>query len=250
MHQCHQCGNMFEGNFCPHCGEKWTPERFCPHCGGAVDLDDSYCPACGCALPPAAEGMRPAEPAGEKSGAEKLAAAVRLVPAVLLALLSLLLYFFCLAPMAVVPKSQTMGQGVQSYGNVYAFLSAEYSGGVFTGYARTFVAFTVILTVLSAGVCVLRFLPKAPDPKWTIAGKELSLSGILTGAGYLFVAILFIVACAATGSIPHAAGGFYLVAAGAAPVLVLVFCLLFSLAAAGAAVFRYLLITKYGVASK
>lgn len=47
MHKCINCGNEFDGNFCPACGERANTPVFCPGCGAKVSNGASFCSNCG-----------------------------------------------------------------------------------------------------------------------------------------------------------------------------------------------------------
>ena len=51
MHKC-QCGQEFEGNFCPNCGLKWQEEKTCPKCGATIAGNARYCNECGYPINP------------------------------------------------------------------------------------------------------------------------------------------------------------------------------------------------------
>lgn len=47
MLKCKNCGNEYEGNFCPVCGTRAEEKKFCPACGAALDRDAEFCACCG-----------------------------------------------------------------------------------------------------------------------------------------------------------------------------------------------------------
>lgn len=59
MPKCKNCGNEFEGNFCPACGTKAEENTLCPNCGGEIKRDAQFCTRCGHPI------------AGERDGREK-----------------------------------------------------------------------------------------------------------------------------------------------------------------------------------
>ncbi|MDE6303007.1 MAG: zinc-ribbon domain-containing protein, partial [Clostridia bacterium] len=47
MSKCTNCGNEFDGNFCPNCGTKATTQVFCQNCGTKLPVGTNFCPNCG-----------------------------------------------------------------------------------------------------------------------------------------------------------------------------------------------------------
>lgn len=51
---CTKCGQEFEGQFCPHCGQAAPAKRYCPGCGTEItDPSITQCPSCGGFVPKA-----------------------------------------------------------------------------------------------------------------------------------------------------------------------------------------------------
>ena len=69
MNTCSNCGQKFEGSFCPNCGEKAKApapaapaSAFCPNCGSPLNGAGAFCPKCGKALNAPAQRANNAAP--------------------------------------------------------------------------------------------------------------------------------------------------------------------------------------------
>ncbi len=252
MHKCSKCGMEFDGNFCPRCGERFAEEKTCPKCGATLSGSAKFCPECGHSFyeTPAAKPAPVAEPEPvaapepapltekpEKTGkpvtagVRKLYAAVSVLPAVLLGLFSVLLFLIFLAPVAVTGGGSLMGVKIpsMSYGNVYA--GSDYAGMSFAGSVTALIAFAALAVFVAFLVAVANVFCKLRDKRYTVAGKKIFLRNILTAVGYILFFALFVISCILMGQIASAGGGLGMMKAGAAPILVLVFTLVCSLAA-------------------
>lgn len=47
MHKCPNCGQEYEGKFCPNCGAQWQEEKTCPECGAKLLGSVRFCNECG-----------------------------------------------------------------------------------------------------------------------------------------------------------------------------------------------------------
>jgi len=47
MHKCPNCGQEYEGKFCPDCGAQWQDEKICPNCGVKLNGSARFCNECG-----------------------------------------------------------------------------------------------------------------------------------------------------------------------------------------------------------
>lgn len=47
MHKCNNCGQEFEGNFCPNCGAGVNEQKTCPNCGATLSDNAKFCNQCG-----------------------------------------------------------------------------------------------------------------------------------------------------------------------------------------------------------
>ncbi len=61
---CVKCGNEYEGQFCPKCGQPAPQKRFCPKCGAEIaDPKQTTCDKCGTYVPLVEEEQKPKEEA-------------------------------------------------------------------------------------------------------------------------------------------------------------------------------------------
>ena len=234
MHKCPTCGTEFEGNFCPECGGKWEEEKKCPKCGKTLAGGVKFCPNCGYSFVSAPKASPTPAPAAARpltAGTKKLYSFVSTFPTDLFALLSVVLMFFFLAPVAVMPGGELMGQAIpsESYGNVYEI--SNFEGSSLTGSLTTLIvlaACTLFLTVL---IVVFSLFSKTLYKRVSLLGKPIFLRSLLTGIGYVLFFVLFVVSCILLGQISSEDGGFGIFTAGAAPILTLVFSLIGCVAA-------------------
>lgn len=47
MHKCPECGQEFDGKFCPECGTLWQEDKICPNCGAKLAGSVKFCNECG-----------------------------------------------------------------------------------------------------------------------------------------------------------------------------------------------------------
>lgn len=247
---CPHCGAVFPPNakFCPECGEKWQEGKTCPHCGALLPADAKFChlcgkqwseertcPHCGAVLPPNAKFCHQCGysfatiDAGASSETReynigkremKLYAVSLRVPPLLLALFSVLIFFFGLAPVAVMSGGELFGQEIpsESLGNVYHMLSGDVIPSLQWS-CITLVVFGSLLLVLD----VILFFGY-------LKGSSFRLPFHIVG--YAFFLAVFVTSCVMLGIIGKEDGGIGMLSAGAAPILILVFSLLFLLIAA------------------
>ena len=239
MHKCPKCGTEFDGNFCPECGEKFAEEKTCPKCGATLSGSAKFCNECGYSIykkpAPKPAPVAPQPVKKEKqltAGITKLYAAVSVLPAVLFGLFSVLLFFFFLAPVAVMPGGELLGQKIPStsYGNVYE--SSNYVGMSFTGSMTALIVLAALALFITFLILISCVFSKMRDKRFTVAGKKIFLRNILTAIGYVLFFVLFLVSCILMGQIASDDGGLGLMKAGSAPILVLVFMLICLLIAA------------------
>lgn len=262
--KCTRCGREFEGNFCPNCGLR--PEisaPTCPECGSDHLPGDRFCANCGHCfdaaqpVPYVADGaggaqpVPPSSPATEKKQsfftAERLNKAFalsRYLPAALFALFALLLFAFFAAPVAVMPGGELMGETIaaESYGNVYSMMREFPS---LTGSMTALIVFAALALALAA-VCVAQyFAPPLKGRAFSVRGKTLSLETVLNAAACLMLFLFFLVGCIVCGTVAKEDGGMGAVKAGACPVLLIVFGLIFLVLCAGIPAARHFLPKKF-----
>ncbi len=234
MHKCENCGTEFEGNFCPECGEKYTEQKTCPQCGTTLSGNAKFCTECGYSFYESSVPAAKQPETREKSvtaSVQKLYGAVSGLPAVLFGLISVLLFLFFLAPVAVMPGGKLFGETIPSenYGNVYAI--SNYDGMPLTGSLTMLIVFASCALFVAFLVCVLSLFSKPRYKRIALLGKPIFLRSFLTGIGYVLFFVLFLIACILLGQISNEDGGLGMFTVGAAPILTLVFTLFGCLAA-------------------
>ena len=235
MYKCSKCGKEYEGNFCPYCGEKRSKENFCSNCGAEIDGDLQFCPNCGNSLvSQKVDGGKNRSNTGNFK--EKIFSLLKWVPVLSFSLFSLLLFAFFAAPIAVVPVLR------ESYGSAYT-LAAEIPD--LKGETVALIIFAVLSIISLAAVWAVRYVHCFGYRRINVFGKKMNLSQSLEYVSFVFYLIFFLLGCIICGKIATLDGGIGLMSAGACPVLVLVFSIIFALFATGALVARYFLKKYY-----
>lgn len=114
QHKCFKCGTKFDGNFCPECGEKWQESKTCPKCGATLAGNAKFCNECGYSFAMKAQTQNnlTTPTSIPNFGADRqktiLYAVCLYLPYALIALFSVLLFFFYLAPVAVMPGGHSL----------------------------------------------------------------------------------------------------------------------------------------------
>lgn len=195
MHECKNCGRKYEGNFCPECGTK---------CGEDKPLTDS--------------GER-----DKRATLNMLWKICDYLPVVLFVLFSALNFAFFSAPIAKMDFG--LDTGDVGFGNLYAFSSWEIpQAGV---YVTALLVSAIISAVFAVFVSVIYILPITRNKVFEISGTYISLKTFLF---YLYCAvytIFFILALGLISEISEFDEGAGLISAGACPVCVAVFSILF-----------------------
>ena len=245
MYKCANCGTEFESKFCPECG---TPapkngKHKCANCG--TEFESKFCPECGTpagqskAPAPRVEQATPAPPSPPAAptanvwnmpsrAGETAYGILTHVPAVLLMLFGILMPLLFIAP---VVKSLFLIGNNSLYG-------AAYLGTLPTMSGVRISMLTVGFLTLAVGIAtaVLKFATPLKN-KYIILGDKPYFWHELTAYSSLpLYFVMFILACVTMSKISSAdkaLGGFGLIKAGAEPVTVLVFSLLWLLFAAG-----------------
>ncbi|MCD8294491.1 MAG: zinc ribbon domain-containing protein [Clostridia bacterium] len=110
MKQCNRCGFTTDddANFCPKCGNALSQVKRCPYCGSVTTAESNFCPSCGARIsgmpapspnppayqqapvmpmPAAAPDQVLSKPSGDKRG-NKTAGVIKFLPAILLIIFS------------------------------------------------------------------------------------------------------------------------------------------------------------------
>ena len=152
---------------------------------------------------------------------QKIYALCRNLPAILSGVVALLSFLFYLAPVAIMPGGELLGEKIpsESYGNVYQSLSGE----IFPKYMGVLLIVFSGLLLVSAALAMF-FAYRRSD----------TLERVLKIGGDLFLFVLFVIACVIIGGIAKQDEGMGLIKAGAAPILLLIATLLCFLAVTAA----------------
>lgn len=241
MVHCSRCGKEYDGKFCPECGTPARRANVCPRCGAAVTEEAAFCTECGkkIATDVARERKR-----GRTEGAsveEKIGTADRILaflPAALFALFAVLLFAFFAAPVQTV-----LGESV---GNAYGLYSSD-ATDVPPGVIPSMVVFAVLSLLVAAAWAVTLFVPVVNRRTVRLFGVfRVRYATVAMACSWVCYFALFILSCIAVGSVNSA----YLYlselgAAGACPVLILVFSLLFGILGGAAPAARAFLRKKF-----
>lgn len=272
--KCLKCGTEFEGNFCSNCGAKREEGITCPKCGTKLSKGTRFCSECGCSLivddkvnteeenankvntdkvseeanfnkvneekPNKAKKL--ATQTGKK---QKIFLALRFVPFGIFALFSVLLFAFFSAPVAELAMG--MGFPNESFGNVYSMHSGLLSMiPELEGSMIALIIFAVLSVVFASLMSLTLFLPKFKYKDVTILGKwRQPLSTLMAYISFIFYLIFFIIGISIVSIIASVDGGMGGLVAGACPVTIIVFSVIFAMASAGAMFGRLLLAKKF-----
>ena len=171
-------------------------------------------------VPPNA-GQTPAEPPNTAAG--KLYRRLRFLPATLFGLFAVLLFAFFAAPVAAMQGMA--GLFGADFGNVYSMTPDLPS---LAGSMGALIAFAVLAVVLAAGMAAQYLVPACRERSLTLFGKTVRVEALLSYAAYAMYFIFFLLGCIVCGQIAAEDGGMGMLAAGACPVLIIVFSLLFA----------------------
>ena len=217
----------------------------CSKCGAEADESARFCPKCGNPLDeapqPTGETPQPTGGGGRKPVQNtKMYSVLGFIPPILLILFAALSMLFFIAPVAVTPGMTILGEKIpaENSGNVYKFSELGELG--VTGSAISLIIFAIILLVIAFILLVVCVNAKTRNSYFSFGNKKITVRSFLSVLGYIFVIVQFITACAMFAQISEADGGLGLIEAGAAPILILVFSLIFgviSAVCAGACVY-------------
>lgn len=228
---CKNCGTEFEGNFCPKCGTKRDEGFTCPYCGAALDTSAKFCNACGKSLT-APQSVQPtpppqsAQPSAERNRAQGSARVYRIlgvIPWTLFGLFSVALFLFYLGSAVVLPKSALLGTDrTTSYGNMYQMFGSVDIPAL-RGAAIALVVLAAVCVALTGAAVVIKVLRVQTNAAVRVAEF---VAPYLMYLAFLIIAAVFMGKVkAADKALFEGAGAFK---AGACPVLLLTFSIVFA----------------------
>lgn len=233
MHKCRECGNDFDGKFCPNCGMKWEDEQVCPNCGAKCSIGTRFCAECGHALNATSEeqyhnnftsvdnGRNVRENAvGDDSRAyservattaasscavrkersdtlAKIYKILRYVPIGLLALYSLLVFAFYATSLAVNEGLVIFGADeYESMGSVYSMIDG------LTGISVVLIVFGILNLAYAIVTAVFFFRADKKNKEIKLFGKfDMSLGEAFAAASVVAYLVFVILAGVAMGQI-------------------------------------------------
>lgn len=247
--KCINCGKEFEGNFCPVCGTKAAPQN-CPKCGKTRAQGERFCSNCGYSFiqQPQAKAQQVVHSSApnQKIASYLTKAPVykifKLLPTILFSLFSVLLFIFFATPVAIMPGGEILGETIpsESYGNVYSFIEDFPS---LQGSMTVLIVFAVIALLYACFMVAQHFMSSLNSVTIKFKDINIPLWLVLACLSEIFLLIFFITGCTVCGKIAAEDGGLEIIAAGACPILVIVFSVIFLILSA-AAVMLYILIRK------
>lgn len=159
--------------------------------------------------------------------------ALKYVPVTLFTLFSLLSITFLAASAAVLPSQEFFGieTPAESYGSVYALASGD---TYFTELRPYMIALIVAMAISLCYSLIAVLVPKKEI-------KQINYFGYITVPLYV---VWLVLACVVCGKISAYDEGMGIISAGTAPILIIVFSIIFALLAVGVYVAKYLLAKK------
>ena len=212
MMKCKNCGREFEGNFCPYCGAEY-----------------------GKALEKSTAGVH-----GVKSTISTVYSALNFVPALFFALFAVLMFAFFAAPVAVMGGDELS----VNLGNAYALNNEALSE--ITGLQSVLATSILIASfaVIFAVFAVIFTLSRYHRTVATFKGMTMSRIFSIGGSAIIYLSA-FIAGLLTTIRISAYDEGAGFFKAGACPVLIIVFSVLFAIFTVAALAARHIIAVKY-----
>lgn len=263
MNKCKNCGQEFEGNFCPNCGTKRDEVRTCPNCG--AEVSGNFCANCGQPMnKPTTEEVAPVvaqEPAPIVEAAPEVAEekpsevvqsrqhkavaapsifkkAYKLLPKMVSVLFLLFSVVMLLGFLGAIATSE-LGNSETVYGltKLAADDISDFEPYI-TQVCEALIAFGAISVII--GVFAVVFNLYLPLYSLKIKGKKLEIrvARIFDYACLALCFVIFLLGCILCGG---ASDEFGIMQPGPAPIITLLFSLIFGLLIAFAAFSRQLI---------
>lgn len=210
MNKCKNCGQEFEGNFCPVCGTK----------AGEEGREEQKIKTVG------------------NAGGWNIYTLTEFLPAVLIALFSVMTFLFFLAPVATA-FDEGFGS-LYSFDNLFLTEIPGLKGSMIA--SIVFAAVGVVFSIAAVLVSIRRYYRTVKLSKKLNLSVNKAVSYI--GSAIIYSAIL-ILGCVIMGQITSFDDGTGLLGVGACPILMIVFPLLFALLCAGAEIARIIIAKKH-----
>lgn len=273
MKRCLNCGTEFEGKFCPECGSKTAEEKVCPKCGRELYETARFCSECGYSfedergteeidsdfannqhgileeelIDNSEEGVSATEIAVKTPKIGKFYCILKYVPTVVLALYGLLSLLFFLGSAVIL---SAFGR-TESMGNLYELAFTEESSEIQAASLALFIV--SILTITCAATAFLLTFLRGTKHKTVSLGKLiLSVAEIVSLAGTTLILTSFIIGCVICGKVNSlnadlGAGSLFGLGCkvGAAPILVVVFGIIFGMISVASVTVKFLLGVKF-----
>ena len=241
-HKCLKCGNEFEGNFCPECGERYQEDKVCPKCGTTLKGNVKFCTNCGYSFiagdnkkeekkevtPVVKENnvVKVEKPSMAPEKAKKIYNILSNLFSILFMVVSVLMLIFFFTPVAVSPGGELFGETIpsESYGSVFEIFN--YEGLSLFGFLIFLMVLGLASLILAIVTLAFKLSSNLRDRTKVVGSRVVYIRDLLSGIGYVLFFIMFIISCVILIQISSEDGGMGIINAGPSPILILVFSLL------------------------